>query len=65
MANRLMRWFDCEHLPPDLRSVASPIRDVARHLDALLPEGAEKTAIEAKDCLVRAAIEARPGSEQG
>lgn len=65
MANRMLRWFDCDHLPADLQAVAAPIRDLAHQLDDALPESAEKTAgfrklVEAKDCLVRSAIEARP-----
>lgn len=62
--NRLTKWFDYRHLPPDLQEVARPISDLANHLDATIPESAEKTSglrklLEAKDCMVRARIEAR------
>lgn len=64
MTNRLMKWFEFSHLPADLQTVSAPIYTLAATLDAELPEGAEKTAglrklLEAKDCLVRAKIEAR------
>lgn len=64
MPNRMMRWFDSAHLPPDLQEVAVPIEKLAQRMDAELPETAEKTAglrklLEAKDCLVRCKIEAR------
>lgn len=60
--NRLMRWFAAAHLPPHLRAISEPIGALAAEMDRLLPECAEKTAglrklLEAKDCLVRAAIE--------
>ena len=56
--------FTADHLPADLRAVSQPIGDLARDLDKSLPDCAEKTAgmrklLEAKDCFVRAAIEAR------
>lgn len=62
--NRLMRWFEHAHLPADLQEVSRPIAELAATLDTTLPEGPEKTAglrklLEAKDCFVRAAIEAR------
>lgn len=62
--NRLIRWFDHAHLPPHLQEVIRPISDLANHFDATLHESPEKTVglrklLEAKDCLVRAAIEAK------
>lgn len=59
---KLLAWFDYAHLPPHLQAVSKPIGDMAHRLSAELPDGAEKTAglrklLEAKDCLVRAAIE--------
>ncbi len=64
MANRLLRWFEFAHLPPKLQEVSAPVGELARQMDALLPEGPEKTAglrklLEAKDCFVRADIEGR------
>lgn len=63
--NRMLRWFDYEHLPPRLQEISRPIGELARQMDAALPEGPEKTAglrklLEAKDCLVRAQLEAQP-----
>jgi hypothetical protein len=57
-----MKYFAFEHLPEKLQLVSKPIGEVARAMDATLPDGAEKSAglrklLEAKDCLVRAAME--------
>lgn len=61
--NRLLKFFRFDHLP------AGPAQEVSREcallankMDEALLEGPEKTAglrklLEAKDCLVRAAIE--------
>lgn len=70
MANRMMKWFEFAHLPADLRAVSKPCADLAALIDATLPEGAEKTAglrklLEAKDCFVRAQIEAREAKAEG
>lgn len=56
-----MKYFDYEHLPEKLQAVSKPIGDVARKMNEELPDGAEKSAglrklLEAKDCLVRAAL---------
>jgi hypothetical protein len=56
-----MKYFDYEHLPERLQAVSKPIGDVARQMNETLPDGAEKSAglrklLEAKDCLVRAAL---------
>lgn len=56
-----MKYFDYEHLPEKLQAVSKPIGDVARQMDEILPNGPEKSAglrklVEAKDCLVRAAL---------
>jgi len=64
MANRMIKWFEFGHLPADLQAVSGPIRELALMMNEQLPEGAEKTAglrklLEAKDCFVRAQIEAR------
>ena len=60
----IMKHFAFEHLPPHLQEVSRPIGELARKMDAELPDGAEKSAglrklLEAKDCLVRAKLEAR------
>ena len=61
--NRLMKWFNYSHLPQKLQDVSAPVSDLAHHMDNVLPECAEKTTglrklLEAKDCFVRARLEA-------
>ncbi len=58
----ILRFFDYEHLPERLQTVSKPIGDLARAFDDTLPDCAEKSAglrklLEAKDCLVRAALD--------
>ena len=60
----ILRWFDHTHLPGDLQAVARPIGDLAWEFAETLPADPELTTglrklLEAKDCLVRAAIAAR------
>lgn len=59
MAAQIMKYFEYDHLPERLQMVSAPIGEVAKEMDELLPDGAEKSAglrklLEAKDCLVRA-----------
>lgn len=59
--NELLGFFAFEHLPEKLQAVSRPIGELARSMADLLPDCAEKTAglrklLEAKDCLVRAAL---------
>lgn len=66
--NQLMRWFEFKHLPPDLQEVSRNVAELAIVMDQAFPESAEKTAglrklLEAKDCFVRAAIEARDAAK--
>lgn len=61
MPSPIMRYFVTSHLPPHLAAVSKPIGELAEHLDNTLPDGPEKSAglrklLEAKDCLVRAAL---------
>ena len=61
----LLRYFDTRHLPEDLAAVSTPVGDLARAMVERLPDGPELTTglrklLEAKDCLVRAALDARP-----
>jgi len=61
--NRMMRWFTWNHLPEHLRPISQCVAMLAEEMDRSLPESAEKTAglrklLEAKDCFVRAQIEA-------
>ena len=60
----VLRWFECDHLPPHLRAVVGSIRATAYHLADQLPDSPELVAglrklLEGKDCLVRAAVEAK------
>jgi len=57
----IMKHFAYEHLPVKLRAISKPICKIARAYEGSLPDGPEKTAglrklLEAKDCLVRAAL---------
>ncbi len=59
MASPIIKYFEYAHLPIKLQTVSAPIGDLAKEMDALLPDGPEKSAglrklLEAKDCLVRA-----------
>lgn len=58
---QLLRYFEHGHLPEKLQEIARPIHDLANEMAAKL-EGPELTAglrklLEAKDCLVRAALD--------
>jgi hypothetical protein len=60
-ANPIMRFFAFAHLPDHLKLVSGEVFRLACSMDALLPNGAEKSAglrklLEAKDCFVRAAL---------
>jgi hypothetical protein len=61
MPSPIMKYFAYEHLPPQLQAISKPIGELARQMEADLPDGPEKSAglrklLEAKDCLVRAAL---------
>lgn len=61
MSSPIMKYFAYEHLPERLQIVSKPLGDLARAMDESLPDGPEKSAglrklLEAKDCLVRAAL---------
>lgn len=62
-AQKLLRWFDTTHLPPDLAQVVSPFRSLAEAVAERCagPEGttAVRKLIEAKDCAVRDYIEGK------
>lgn len=56
----LIKFFAYEHLPPHLQEISKPFGDLARDLASKL-DGPELTAglrklLEAKDCMVRAAL---------
>jgi len=57
----ILKFFAYEHLPEKLQVVSKPVGDLARQMVAALPPSAELSAglrhlLEAKDCLVRAAL---------
>ncbi|MCM1958027.1 hypothetical protein NCZ17_01395 [Acinetobacter modestus] len=62
MPTPIIKYFAYEHLPANLQEVSKPVGDLAHLLDALLPDGPEKTTglrklLEAKDCFVRQALD--------
>lgn len=57
----IMKYFAYGHLPEKLQVVSKPIGDLAVKMDKAITNGPEKSAglrklLEAKDCLVRAAL---------
>ncbi|MFF0183566.1 hypothetical protein [Streptomyces sp. NPDC005244] len=57
----IIRYFEYGHLPPDLQEVSQPFHALAHSLAEKL-SGPELTAglrklLEAKDCMVRAALD--------
>lgn len=61
MNNPIMKYFEYAHLPAKLQAVSAPFGDLATRMNADLPDGPEKSAglrklLEAKDCMVRAAL---------
>lgn len=61
MPSTTIQYFSYEHLPVQLQAVSKPVYDLAHLMEALLPDGPEKSAgmrklLEAKDCFVRASI---------
>lgn len=59
----IVRYFAWSHLPLTLRAVSAPIGELALDLVEMLPDSPELTAglrklLEAKDCLVRAMLDA-------
>jgi len=67
----VLRWFDAEHLPPELRDHSEAFGNLAWKMAYVLPFCPETSAalrklLEAKDCAVRAAIlgEEQPGGSR-
>lgn len=61
MASPVMKYFEFAHLPEHLQSISGDVYDLACKMEAVLPDGPEKSAglrklLEAKDCFVRAKI---------
>ena len=58
---QIMKYFEYEHLPEKLQEISKPFCVLAKQMHDELTESDEKTAglrklLEAKDCLVRAAL---------
>lgn len=58
---QLLRWFECDHLAPDLQRIAQVARNTAHFMATELPDGPELSAglrklLEAKECFMRASI---------
>lgn len=58
----ILKYFAYRHLPAALQEVSAPFYAMADELDSKLPDCAEKSSglrklLEAKDCMVRAALE--------
>lgn len=63
MPTHTLRYFDYQHLPAPLQRVSRVLYCTAHKLEAMLLDGPEKATgmrklLEAKDCFVRAAIDA-------
>jgi hypothetical protein len=65
MKDRMLQFFEYDHLPENLQAVCKPFYELAKHMAATLPSNAERTVafrklLEAKDCAVRALFYAEP-----
>ena len=61
MSEHILQFFECDHLPPHLRQVSLPFRDMAHSIVATLPKNPERTValrklLESKDAAVRAKL---------
>lgn len=59
--NRILKYFDYEHLPEHLKEVSKPFKDLAMKMAKQGKDPAETTAglrklLEAKDCAVRSVL---------
>lgn len=66
----ILKFFEWGHLPSHLQVVSRPFAHLAHDMAANLPAGAELSAglrklLEAKDCMVRSAIEAHQAANTG
>jgi hypothetical protein len=66
---QIMRYFAWSHLPAHLQETSRACAELAGHMVAALPDGPELTAglrklLEAKDCFVRAALDAAETEQQ-
>jgi hypothetical protein len=58
----ILRYFEYEHLPENLKNVSMQFSDLANLMENILPKGPEKSValrklLEAKDAAVRAALD--------
>lgn len=65
MQDRLLQFFEFEHLPAHLQFVSEPFHSLAHQIANDLPASPERTSalkklLEAKDCAVRALIYKEP-----
>lgn len=66
MPSTTIKFFSYQHLPPKLQEISKPLSELAFQMEALLPDGPEKSAgmrklLEAKDCFVRSFLEKPEG----
>jgi hypothetical protein len=59
--DRMLQFFQYEHLPPHLQVVSKPFGELAQAIVATYPANPERTAglrklLEAKDCIVRSTL---------
>ena len=59
--DRMLRWFQFDHLPSHLKEVSLPFRELAEGIENSIPAGPERTVafrklLEAKDAAVRAVV---------
>jgi len=69
MTTNVDQYFVFEHLPAPLQAISKPIAVLASQMNAMLPDGPEKSAgmrklLEAKDCFVRCGVVQSPISER-
>lgn len=62
MPTNVDKYFNYSHLPESLQEISKPISELAKLMDELLPDCAEKSTgmrklLEAKDCFVRARLD--------
>jgi hypothetical protein len=70
MSTTTIKYFAFAHLPAHLQAVSKPIGELANLFEGQLPDGPEKSAgmrklLEAKDCFVRAALDAPKPADAG
>jgi len=59
--DRMLRWFQFDHLPDHLKEVSRPFHELAKDIENSIQAGPERTVafrklLEAKDAAVRAVV---------